>query len=383
MESSIFLQPSVIWDTEFPEHSFGNSITKSANPDMDDIKDAIILVGVSEARGSKFGGISKAPDAIRSSFYNLYPEHFKHHIIDLGNIIPGETIQDTYYALESLTRDVCRESKLFIVLGGSNDLALPFYKGLESAERLIALVDIDAKLDVGSMDEDVRNFAFKEKIITHKPNYLFNYSNIGYQSYLENQHLVDLFGDLSFDLHRLGEVRGNVKNMEPVIRNADLLLFDGTVLKTADFPSNPLQLPNGIYAEEACQLMRYAGISDTLSFVGMFNLDESKDRGTTSGQLYAQMLWCLLEGYQARVGDYPFGSVNTYAKYIVNWEVTIDPLVFYKSNKSDRWWIEAPKSLNKRLTNSYHKLIPCTFNDYEVAQRNQIPSAWWVHFYKN
>jgi len=383
LESAIFLKPSVIWESEFPEQTFGATISKSVQINLDDVEGAIVLVGVCESRGSKYPAISSAPDVIRESFYKLYPEHFTQNIIDIGNIEPGNTIDDTYYALECLTRDVCKQAKLFIVLGGSNDLAYPFYKGLEATERLMALVDVDAKLDIGTLGDDIKNFAFKEKIITHKPNYLFNYSNIGYQSYLENQHLVNLFGDLSFDLHRLGEVRSNVKKMEPVIRNADVLLFDGTVLKTADFPANPLQLPNGIYAEEACQLMRYAGISDTLGYIGLFNLDTAKDRGATSAQLYAQMLWCLLEGYQARVGDYPFTGVSKYAKYIVSWDVTADPLIFYKSNKSDRWWIEAPKSMNKRLTNSYHKLIPCTFEDYEVAQRNQIPNAWWVHFYKN
>ena len=49
-----------------------------------------------------------------------------------------------------------------------------------------------------------------------EPNNLFNYSNIGYQTYFNSQEELDLLNSLFFDAYRLGEVKDLTK-VEPII----------------------------------------------------------------------------------------------------------------------------------------------------------------------
>ena len=52
-----------------------------------------------------------------------------------------------------------------------------------------------------------------------------------------------------------------------------------------------------------------------------------------------------------------------------------DPINFYKSNKSGRWWLE----INLIQHNKYkrHALIPCTYKDYKKAANQEIPEKWF------
>ena len=88
----------------------------------------------------------------------------------------------------------------------------------------------------------------------------------------------------------------------------------------------------------------------------------------------AQMIWYFIEGVNFRVKDYPFSGKENYQKFTVLMEDD-DPLVFYKSNKTGRWWIE----INILSDNKYkrHALIPCTYKDYIDATAQIIPERWY------
>ena len=52
-------------------------------------------------------------------------------------------------------------------------------------------------------------------------------------------------------------------------------------------------------------------------------------------------------------------------------------IIFYKSNKSQRWWMEL---INDNITNNKFKtstLLPCTEQDYEEAMKDKIPERWF------
>ena len=56
------------------------------------------------------------------------------------------------------------------------------------------------------------------KIIMETPSYLFNYTNIGYQSYLIAQEELDLMEKLFFESIRLGSILDDNRISEPVFR---------------------------------------------------------------------------------------------------------------------------------------------------------------------
>ena len=55
---------------------------------------------------------------------------------------------------------------------------------------------IDNKFDFGKQDGLVSAESYLSKIIVDEPNNLFNYSNIGYQTYFNSQEEIDLIEKL-------------------------------------------------------------------------------------------------------------------------------------------------------------------------------------------
>jgi hypothetical protein len=92
------------------------------------------------------------------------------------------------------------------------------------------------------------------------------------------------------------------------------------------------------------------------------------------------MLWYFFEGFSLRANDYPYTSKEEYTKYIVPLED--DDLYFYKSNKTDRWWLDVPYPDGKSDSIVRHALIPCSYNDYINATEQEIPDRYWKAYRK-
>ena len=205
------------------------------------------------------------------------------------------------------------------------------------------------------------------------PNNLFNYSNIGYQTYYNSQEEMDLLKNLFFDAYRLGEAK-DLQMVEPVLRDADIVSIDIGAVKQSEAPANNNCSPNGFYGEEICAISRYAGISDKVSSFGIYEYNSKFDTNNQTAHLIAQMIWYFIEGVNFRAKDYPYCTKENYQKFIVLMEDD-DPINFYKSDKSGRWWME----INITTNNKYkrHALIPCTYQDYIQATEQKMPERWY------
>ncbi len=341
------------------------------------------IVGVCEDRRANANvGCATAPDKVRDYFYSLYPGSFRPRIVDLGNIQPGHDVEDTYYALKSTVEYLIRNNVIPIIIGGSQDLTYAQFLGYEKLEQTINIAAIDSTFDLGNPDEDVTNTAYLGKIILHQPNFLFNYSNIGYQTYLVDQTGLSMMNRLYFDTYRLGQVRDAIEESEPIIRHADMLSFDITAIKHSDAPANPNASPNGFYSEEACQMMRYAGMNDKLSSVGIYEINPEYDTQGKTANLAAQMIWCFMDGFYNRKNDFPSRTSSDYVKFHVVLQEEKYEINFFKSKKSDRWWMEIPYPPTKGLKFERHTLLPCSYKDYEMAVNNEIPDRWWQTYQK-
>jgi arginase family enzyme len=380
-----FFTPIDLQTDSYAETQLGklvNAYTADSEfPDLTDIDMAIIGV-CEDRRATNNVGCSFAPDKVRDYFYSLYPGTFRPRIVDLGNITAGHEIEDTYYAVKSSIDYLIRNNVIPIIIGGSQDLTYAQFLGYEKLEQTINVVAIDSKFDLGNPDEDTTNTAYLGKIILHQPNFLFNYSNIGYQTYLVDQPSLGMMNRLYFDTYRLGQVRDAIEESEPIIRHADMLSFDITAIKHSDAPANPNASPNGFYAEEACQMMRYAGMNDKLSSVGIYEINPAYDTHGKTSNLAAQMIWCFMDGFYNRKSDYPSRTSTDYIKFHVVLQDEKYEINFYKSKKSDRWWMEIPYPPTKGLKFERHTLWPCSYKDYEMAINNEIPDRWWQTYQK-
>ncbi len=370
---------------QYTDSSYANKIRTYVDendfPNLDNIQLAII--GVEEDRKALNNeGCGLAAHYVRENLYKLYQGNYITNIVDLGNIKRGNTIEDSYFAVTDVLAQLLKKNIVPIVIGGSQDFTYCNYLAYLKLEQTINIVSVDSSFDIGDGEKELNSQSYLSKIILHKPNILFNYSNIGYQTYFVEQTSIELMDKLFFDAHRLGHVRKNIEEVEPIVRNADIVTFDVSCIRQCDAPGNGNASPNGFYGEEACQITRYAGMSDKLSSIGFYEINPAFDNNKQTAHLVAQMIWYFIDGYYNRKQDYPIVDKSEYTKYRVSIKDHDHEIVFYKSNKSDRWWMDVPYPVNQQIKYERHHLVPCSYSDYETACNDEMPNKWWKTFQK-
>jgi hypothetical protein len=375
---SIYFTPISI-EGPWSEEQIGSKI-KNYSTDFPEIeKKSCVLFSVPEFRGNKFINSATINSDFRTSFYNHYVgQNWNFNVVDLGEILPGNEIKDTYFAVANVVSELVKINAIPIVLGGSQDLIFSVYKGYENLEQLVNICSIDHCLDLGVTDEEINSNGYLSQILVHRPCYLFNHANIGLQIPYISPKELDLFEKLYFDICRLGEFNSDFKYAEPHLRNADIINIDFGSIKSSEVLTVK-GIPNGFYAEQICQIAKYAGVADKVSSFGIFNLENLND---VSSKLLAQVIWYFIDGVAMRHGDFPIGSKSDYHKFTVFADDAKHELIFYRSNKSERWWMEVPYPPVEGKKYERHYIVPCNKSDYENALKNEIPDIWWKTYHK-
>jgi len=354
-------------------------------PDLDDQKFDVAIVGVLDDRGAiNNQGCALGPDYIREKLYTLNEGSNKTNIVDLGNIKAGARLSDTYIALKMVVAELVKNNILPIILGGGQDLTYAQYMAYEELEQKVDLVVIDAQFDLEESAADTvttNSVSYLNKIFLHQPNYLFNFSNLGYQTYFVNQDSLRVLDKLFFDAQRLGEISGSVHIAEPILRNADMISFDISSIRASDAMANANAGPNGFYGEEACRLCRYAGYSDKLSSIGFYEFNPAFDQNGQTAMLLAQMVWCFLDGFYNRKKDIPLKPKADYLIYKTSLKENAHQLIFIKSKKTDRWWMQVPYPALGSKNERFH-FVPCLYEDYQLAVAGEMPDLWWRTYQK-
>jgi len=329
-------------------------------PDMDNID--IVIVGINEFRGDGLIGDGNAADAVRKQLYQLYFWHKDISIADVGNIKCGAAIADTYAAIKTVVRELLQLNKTVIIIGGSHDNTLAQYYAYKDLKKAIEATIIDATIDLKS-DSSVRSQNFLMEMLTSEPNMIKHYNHIGFQSYFVHPRMLETMDKLHFDCYRLGKAKEQIDEMEPVLRNSNMVSFDIAAIKYSDAPASDCS-PNGFSGEEACTLSRYAGLSPNLSSLGIYGYDTKKDINDLTALQIAQMIWYFIDGKSRSKQETELSERQNFNEYHTAF-AEVDT-IFIQSKKTGRWWMELP---NK-------KLIACSYNDYLFASNNEIPERW-------
>ena len=362
-----FLQPVNLdllsKDEGYRDTQLGKHI-KVYETQLPDISDAdMVIIGAGECRGAGYALNDHASaDGIRSALYALYYWHAQVTIADLGNVKIGQSIQDSYAALRTVIAELILQNKKVVVIGGSHDLTLPQYHAYTSIPTLVNAVVTDAKID---LDLEARLPAdhFLEELFTGLPNHLNHYAHIAFQSYFMHPHMLETIDKLRFDCFRLGVVREDIEEMEPVIRDSHMMSFDISAIQNAQAPANIIT-PNGLNGEEACVLMQYAGMSWKTSSIGLYGYQAELDRNGLSAIQIAQMIWYIIDGIQKGKKESPLSATERFKEYHIAFS-DIDTQ-FLQSKSTGRWWMQLH---NKEWA-------PCSYKDYLVASKNEIPERW-------
>jgi formiminoglutamase len=332
--------------------------------EIPDITNAdIVLVGVNETRGSGPYDITiSAADAIRKQLYQLHYWHTDVIMADIGNIKTGATLNDSYAAVKTVLAELFRKNKTVVILGGSHDITLAQYFAYRDLNQAIEATCVDATINLKG-ENPLRSENFLLEMLTGEPNLVKHYNHIGFQSYFVHPRMLETMDKLRFDCYRVGTARENLEEMEPVIRNTNLLSFDISAIKYSDSPAST-ESPNGFSGEEACILARFAGLSNKLSSFGIYGyLPQQDDKELTAKQI-SQMLWYFIDGKSRSKQEAAIEDRDYFNEYHSSF--TEIASVFLQSKKTGRWWMQLP---NK-------KFIPCSYNDYVQASRNEIPERW-------
>ncbi|MEQ8628252.1 formimidoylglutamase [Ekhidna sp.] len=376
MDLKLFFNPTEV-DVDKDATSFQSSIyiNRHKMPDHEGMDMA--LIGLCEYRGENEKADVKSADEVRKQLYGLKKGFGDYGIIDLGNFRNGPTLEDTYLRLKEVCGYLMEKDIVPILFGGSHDLDLGQYYGYESAEKLVSVLNIDNSMDFDDDQSPAKGHV--GTILKHSPNYLFSYYHLAYQSYLTDQKSIELVERLSFEAVRLGVVKENIKEIEPIVRDADMLSFDMSALQAFYAPAASNAKVYGLTGEEACQLTWYAGQNEKMSSIGLYNYDasqDSKDRKTAF--VMSTMIWYFVEGYYHRKGDKNFKS-NDYLMYEVHLGGEPETIRFYKSKLSERWWMEVPNPEAEGLFNR-NRMIACNYSDYDLALKGELPDRW-MNFY--
>lgn len=354
-----------------PAHSIGNNLSLHSENAIPELKDGmIVLFSIAENRNNVIPSqITPNFDKVRREFYSLAKGNWNFDLADIGEIAPGATVKDTYFAVEEIVKALQKLKCIPLIIGGGQDVVYPQYKAFDPKKGMVNMVNIDSQFDLGNVDLPITNHSFIGKIVVGQPYNLFNYTNIGYQSYYVAPEELDLLDKMYFDKYRLGEVISDMGIVEPVFRDADLVSLDLNAIEAAFYGEKP----NGFTGREICGLARYAGISDKVSIFGVYEYDSEKS-SVIGNALVAQILWYFAEGVSCRWNE----SGELDSMDVVHYQVPIEGEVFsfYKSRLTERWWMNVRYSNTINNNLEIDALLPCTYQDYEQACNQIVPEKW-------
>lgn len=314
--------------------------------------------------------LTDAPNKIRKELYQLAGLG-KINVIDFGNLKQASSHKGNYLALRDVVDYLHELGIVTLVLGGSQDFSYGICQAFRN-NQFFSFCNIDAFLDVKKGKETFSAENYLSRIFGSQTN-VFQFSLLGYQThYVPNEYFTKTKG---IGTHvRLGQLRKDLTIAEPVFRNSDFLSFDLGKLKQSEAPGE-LHLPNGLHCEEACQLAKYAGLSNRLNIFGLFGINTTIGNCEVTIQLSAQVAWYFIQGYLQRNKQKPEDGEG----FIVN-KVEIrelnTPLVFHKNTETGQWWIEVQSIDNKTI------YFACLEKDYIDACNNEIPEFWLKYIQK-
>jgi hypothetical protein len=309
-------------------------------------------------------GLSESANLFRKYFYQLTWRFGDIEIADLGNLVETADEKQRQFAMSESIGELLNSNIIVLIIGGNINSTFGHYKAYRQHKEAVEIVNVTPSID------------FEEgtplrQILVDKPSNLFNIDFVATQSYNITENTSALLEKMYFENHRLGEVRSYIEETEPILRSSHLMMFDLNALRLSDAPGTSNQSPNGLYAEEAARIARYAGVSNKLSSAFFYGLDET-NLDPNSHQLLAQMIWYFIEGVKSRFYDHPEPNHPDFLIFRNKLKATGHEITFYKSRKSNRWWMEIPHPYESKTF-----FIGCSYRDYEMVCNDEMPDRWW------
>jgi formiminoglutamase len=344
--------------------------------------DILLVACPDKPEGNAKGSSFKEADKIRTQLHQLSLPGGSPRVMDMGNLKPKSSPEAFYEMMAYVLGVIFKAGKTVVLIGGTQDMVYGQYMAYEELEKSIEYVHIDSKFDAADSDITLDRHSFNHKIFVHQPNYLFNYTNLGYQSYFVSDRQRKALKEMDFLVMRYGELHQTIEEAEPSLRTADMVSFDLSAIRSSECPGVTHPSPGGFSAVEACRLARYVGLGYEISSFSISEFMWQKDNRDQTALLVAMMVWYFVDGFYSRREDYPAKDRSNLRKYAVRLHASIEAINFFEHPLTGRWWMEVPfqKEIGKKNPKSL--LVPCSRRDYEFAKTDDIPERWWMTYNK-
>ena len=221
----------------------------------------------------------------------------------------------------------------------------------------------------------------KDTILRHllKDPMAVEFAHIGYQNYRYSPQDMHLLRERNFEEIRLGVLREDTTLCEPLLRTKEHIFIDLNAVRSSDFPDNTTLSPNGLYAEEICQVARYAGMGQKVNNIYIYGYPSTLKPNSITAELAAEVFWHIAEALSSSIDEDPGNSAqeDMFLRKIVSMGQEGQDIVFITSCSSGRWWIEIPEVKTSNI-----QYIPCSYSDYLTACSGEIPLRWLFFFQK-
>ena len=340
---------------EFAEYQLGAHVVRwDADADPAELAaGSVALVGLDAAEA----------DRVRGRLYAMAYPGGDIAVVDLGNARkPGGAVN------APVMQELLSAGVVPVFLGREADRALAQYYGYHHAEYLTNLVVVDdrACFDARAVPDEK---AYLDHVFDLTPVRLFHLALLAYQTHYTDPATLEYLHQHHFEFYRLGLVKHGIDEAEPVLRDADAVVFQLPALKAADAPAKERAGGSGLTSEEACQLCRFAGMADKVTSFGVYGYLAERDASAQTADVIAQLVWYFVEGVANRKYDFP-ASTEGLSEYVVQLDGQSAPLSFWKSERSGRWWMRVPYGLDG---DPRHQYVPCTYADYLTACDQRLP----------
>ena len=235
----------------------------------------IVILGCPQDEGVRRNngriGAAGAPDAIRTQFYKLTPFNIKKKIFDLGDVVLGSTLEETHDTHCEVVKQVLKDGKRLIVLGGGNDISYPDGKAMAEVfgpEWWIG-INIDAHLDVRISEQ--RNSGTPYRQLLEEGHLLPKYFyEVAFQTHFCSPVYYKYIRDLGVNRISLELLRSRDEadiELKEQIRQrfighsqslSTFFGFDLDAVRSADAPGTSAPSPLGLRAGEFITLVKYA-----------------------------------------------------------------------------------------------------------------------------
>ncbi len=337
-----------------PAHAIGRHEGLFKLAPEDKAKPVVALLGIGQEEANE----------VRRALYPLSFAFPGIRLLDMGN-----ARRQTSSFLIHAIHELLQSGILPLIIGGDTSLTLVQAKAFLRLKSNISLVLASERSPLSPPDKNNSSY-FLNPLLFGKYGHLFHFGLLGIQGHFTNPATFHFLEEKNFDVFRLGQARDDMEGLEPIVRDADLFSLYLSCLKESEAPEVEKPTPSGFTTEEACRLCRYAGMSDKLRSFGLYGYQaRGGDQGRTA-RVAAQLIWYFLDGFSHRQHDFP-ASMDGLVEYIVDVRSANQQIVFWKSQRSGRWWMQVPLQVDD--AEQRHRLIPCSYQDYQTATQDDLP----------